>query len=136
MPGITSKTLLYIRKVWIFGRKELYMDLALFLGIAFAVSHHYFHHYVHGRSVTGSTQQQWYGRVSLGFALLVRYCFKIAIGIAITQMFWRRLKRKSTKIGIADDVLKMLNNPALFAKLNIWSFSPPIVLLAFLSWYV
>jgi hypothetical protein len=135
MVGSASK-LSWARKLWNAFEKEVYMDVAVVLGIAFAVSHHYFHKYVDGSLVTGSTQQQWYGRVSLGFALLVRYCFKIAVGIAITQMFWLRLKRKTTKIGIADDILKMLSNPALFAKLSIWSFSAPIVLLAFLSWYV
>jgi hypothetical protein len=61
--------------------KGLLHDTGMLLGIALAVAHHPFHAFPNGQPVKSNTQQQWVGRVSLGVAQLVRYCFKIVISI-------------------------------------------------------
>lgn len=130
----TRKERVTSNRAWKGWKKVLYMFGAFVLGIIFAISHHFFHAGLDGKPVTSRTQQQWYGRVSLGFALLVRYCFKISIAIAIVQGLWHGLKTKASEIGTVDTVFKVLSNPKAFFKSGVWSFSIPLAFLALLSW--
>ena len=122
------------KRIWKGWKEVFYMLGAFSLGVLLAVAHHLFHSSVDGKPVSSRTQQQWYRRVSFGFALLVRYCFKISVSVAITQGLWQGLKSKATEIGTVDAVSKVLNNPKNFLKKGVWLFSLPLAVLALLSW--
>jgi hypothetical protein len=120
---------------WTTWKKAFYMLAFLLTGIALAIGHHCFHASLDGKPVTSSTQQQWYGRVSLGFALLVRYCFKISVSITIVQAVWYGLRTKATQMGTIDAVTQLLSDPLRFFRADVWRFSWPLVTFALFSWY-
>ena len=132
----STTTLNTRRSKWGAWNQALYMLASAVLGIAFAVSHHFFHASLDGKPVRSTTSQQWNGRVSLAFSLLVRYCFKISIGIAFVQCFWAGVKAYATKLDTTDSVFMLLTSPLGFFKLRVWKFYPLLVTLSLLSWYV
>jgi hypothetical protein len=117
------------------GVKKLYYMLGFFsLGLLGSVGHHLFHAHLNGKPVPSHPVQQWYGRVSLGFSLLVRYCFKVSISIAFAQAFWHGLKTQATDLSTVDAVSKLLSNPKSFFKKSVWKFSKVLAAFTFFSW--
>ncbi|RSM04592.1 hypothetical protein CEP52_006775 [Fusarium oligoseptatum] len=101
------------------------------VGFALAVGHHVYYVSMDGRD---AGDQRWVIRVGTGFAFLVKACFAASLDIAIKQLVWTMLRRRSMSLGGIDALFAITTDPTAFLIHDIWMGMPCLVLLAVLLW--
>lgn len=75
------------------------MIAGLTLGTISSIAHHIFYTKVNGQVVQSSVQQEWYSRIGVGLANLVKMCLTAAAGFAYIQLLWYTMRKKAFTLG-------------------------------------
>ncbi|RSM19573.1 hypothetical protein CDV31_001460 [Fusarium ambrosium] len=100
-------------------------------GFALAVGHHVYYASIDGKD---AEDQRWVICVGTGFAFLVKARFAANLGIAIKQLVWTMLRRRSMSLRGIDALFAITTDPTAFLVHDIWMGMPCLVLLAVLLW--
>jgi hypothetical protein len=105
------------------------MLAALWVGLIFALGHHFFYNSLDGQEVppgnyrissydSGISKQQSYFTLGTAFAFAIKTCLVIAVTTAYIQLFWRslagQLSRKPFTIRSIDKAYSALGNATFY----------------------
>ncbi|KAH6853082.1 hypothetical protein B0I37DRAFT_358519 [Chaetomium sp. MPI-CAGE-AT-0009] len=106
----------------------------LVLAVAAVLSHHFFYVWLDGRLVQSKTEQEWFGRIGTGFAILTNALLSAASTIAYTQLLWQTLRSKTVAIGGVDAMFGATTSAWNLVNLEIWRRGPLLSLIAAILW--
>jgi hypothetical protein len=127
------------------------MLAALWVGLIFALGHHFFYNSLDGQEVppgnyrissydTGISKQQSYFTLGTAFAFAIKTCLVIAVTTAYIQLFWRslagQLSRRPFTLRSIDKAYSALGNATLLVNLPGWRRFPLLFTLALTTWCV
>ncbi|KAE9368893.1 hypothetical protein N431DRAFT_382690 [Stipitochalara longipes BDJ] len=119
------------------------MVSSLFCGMLLALGHHLFYISLNGKPVgapqhiiRGVTRQQLNLTLGTLFAFLVKACLAVAITTAYTQIFWRAVKKRSTRLTTIDTIYYGPTNLWSLLSFSVWRKYPLLLLLALTVWLV
>jgi hypothetical protein len=118
---------------------------SLFAGIALALGHHFLYQTLAGTTVHdtsrdiigyGISSQQMNIAAGTALAFLVKVCLVLSVTIAYTQVFWKAIGHRETRIDTIDIIDSALGNIFMFLKVRVWWKYPLLLSLALSVWSV
>lgn len=111
--------------------------VSLLFGIAFAIGHDRYNHFLDGRRADAyDISQEWVSRIETAFAFLVNTSLAATVAAAYAQRLWRNVKSEAIEVGTMDalmaaptDMLSQLNPRA-------WLSAPGMLLMGTVIWQV
>ncbi|KAI0155151.1 hypothetical protein GGR57DRAFT_511595 [Xylariaceae sp. FL1272] len=104
--------------------------LCLILGLVFAVGHHVYNPYLHGKQVQQVALSQ---NVDIGvgttFTFRVKAALTGAVTVAYIQSLWTKLRAKAFEIRHVDTLMKAPMDPHVILDIKPWTLAPILVLL-------
>jgi hypothetical protein len=114
-------------------RTHLQVCTLLILGIAFALTHHFYYASLDGHPVT-ETPQEWAIRIGTGLAVLAKACLAASAAMSYQQHYWRVLRTRPISIRGIDGIMGLLSNPANFFSWEVLRNSWTSAAIALLIW--
>ena len=110
--------------------------LALFVGLGFALAHHFMGLSLNNKPVEQvEISQAWVSRFSTALAFLVKLALATSVGAAYTQHQWQRLRQQDLRTSEIDALTSVLANAFSFLSSTVWFKHPVLALMALVSWY-
>jgi len=111
--------------------------LALFLGLGFALAHHFMGSYLDNKPVSSiSVSQAWISRFGTAMAFAVKIALATSVAAAYTQHQWLRLQQQSFRTEEVDALTSVLSNALSFMSSKVWVRHPMLAVVALVSWSV
>lgn len=111
--------------------------LALFVGLGFALAHHFMGSYLDNKPVSSiSVSQAWISRFGTAMAFAVKIAFATSVAAAYTQHQWLRLQQQSFRTEEVDALTSVLSNALSFMSSTVWARHPMLAVVALVSWSV
>jgi hypothetical protein len=111
-----------------------YITGFLLIGVAFALTHHFYYASLEGDSIDG-TPQEWAVRVGTGLAFLSKACLIASATLSYQQHYWSTLRSRSISVSGIDDIMGLLAEPRGFFNWEILRNAWSSVLIALAIWY-
>lgn len=116
-------------------------------GVLSLLAHHFFYHFLDGRSVDDDTifilqarlhrdtvdSQAFTNTIGNAIANVAKICFAGAAGTAFTQLFWWQLRRQAGTIEQINGVLSFRASPFVPTSWMAWASFPALSAIAFVS---
>ncbi|KAI0871777.1 hypothetical protein GGS24DRAFT_42791 [Hypoxylon argillaceum] len=111
--------------------------VAISAGIAFAVGHDRYNHYLNGKQVDQiSISQDWITRIGTAFAWLAKTTLAAAVATAYVQRLWTNLRTRSFEVQHVDTLMEAPNNPFAFFDPRPWIRVPELLFMGAAIWII
>ncbi|KAF5007170.1 hypothetical protein FDECE_6480 [Fusarium decemcellulare] len=106
----------------------------LVLGTLLAVAHHLFYASLDHRPVKSQVQQEWYFRIGIGLAFLVKTLLTASASLAYNQLLWYTLRSQPVTLAGVDALFGVISNALDFGNGELWRRGRGLVVAAFIVW--
>ncbi|CAH0047361.1 unnamed protein product, partial [Clonostachys solani] len=110
------------------------MSSGLVLGTLLAITHHLFYASLDQRPVAYQAQQEWYFRIGIGLAFLVKAFFTASAVLAYNQLVWYTLRSEPVTLAGVDAMFGVISNLFDFTDKELWRRGRGLVAIAIIVW--
>lgn len=118
----------------IYWKVPILLVITFFLGVAFALGHHFLYKHYDGREVGDTSEQEWIIRGGTALAFLTKTFLASALTMAYAQYVWLTFRKKFITVQAIDAVLAASHNLLSFLNGEMYWKAKTATLLALVIW--
>jgi hypothetical protein len=103
-------------------------------GLASAIGHHVYYHFMDSTIVSSTETQQWELRFGTAYSVFTITMLRAAVVAAYNQYIWKVVRDKSFSVADLDNIFSLTSDFTGFFSLALLKYGRLVILLASLCW--